>query len=93
VAFKWRFRLHAIHSPQADLAVKTCRSQKVEGRDGEQVHNFTIFMVPVVCVSGWVVSLTTTNGFGVLHHVVAVNLPITATRVESVDALATPFKS
>jgi hypothetical protein len=92
MALKRSFRLHGVHSPETDLTIETCRSQEVHARNREQVHDLSIFVIPVIGISRRVMCLTSTNGLGVLHHVVAMNLPVTSACVQSIDPLATPFK-
>jgi hypothetical protein len=91
MALKRSFRLHGVHSPETDLTVETCRSQEMHARNREQVHDFSIFVIPVIGIGRRVMCLTATNGLGVLHHVVAMDLPVTSTSVQSIDSLTAPF--
>ena len=59
--------------------------------DGEEVHDFALFVVPVVGLRGRVVLLAAADGLGLLSDVVAVDLAVATTGVEAVDVGAAPF--
>jgi len=65
----------------------------VEGRNRKEVHDFSILVIPVISISGGVVSLTAAHGLGILSDIVAVDLPVASSSVKSVNVAAAPFQS